>query len=101
MKIIAIILSLAAPAAAWQASYRVGKNPDIAAVIARVEASTGLDFQAKCASCTVNGHVSIDPDRPEWVQVVVYQGTSKGRFKCWTVTPALKKKVGQAVLGRP
>lgn len=90
-------LGQCAPARAYTLRYRVSK-PDAAAILQRVEAATGLDFAAKCSTCTVHGHINTGGGE---VIVEVYQTKVSPRtIATPKVSAALKKAIGKAVLGR-
>lgn len=106
--VMAVMLLAATQARAYTLRYKV-PNPDAEAIIARVEAATGLNFQGKCATpadgkaCTafapIHGHLLTGPG---YVVVEIYQAKSRNpRLVAVKVDAALKQKIGKAVLGLP
>lgn len=93
--IIALALTISSTAHAYRLTYKV-KKPNFSAILARVEAQTGLVFEKKCSSCTVNGHITADGTS---VIVDVYQVKAAASAVPVKVTTELKKKIGAAVLG--
>ena len=110
MKIIFAAFMMAQPAAAYTLRYKV-KSPDPVAVLARVEALTGLNFEGKCAEWKpeappkvgffcgewkpIHGSIITGPD---FVQVEVFQAKQPDRRAVPVKIDAdLKRKIGKAV----
>ena len=94
MKLLLSLMLLTGSAQAYSLHYKVAK-PDAAAITARLESSTGLTFEAKCGTCTVNGHITTISGS---VEVVVYQTKGVRYLATKSVSADLKKKIGKAVL---
>lgn len=93
-----LALLLSSQGAAYTLTYKVQK-PDAQAILDRVELATGMDFAAKCSSCTVHGHISTGGGK---VVVEVYQAKAGNPrvIPTYSVTAALRTKIGNAVLGK-
>lgn len=107
MNTLALLFLIPLNAEAYTLRYKVAK-PDGLAIVARLEAATGLNFQGKCktpgaaGACleldVIHGHVSTGPGL---VEVVVYDRQRKDvpRARAAAVTADIKKKISKAVLG--
>ncbi len=71
-------------------------NVDFEKLIAELEADTGLQFQADCATCTVHGFVSYRRDQ---IKVVVYESTHPtiARITAATFDAALQTQITTTV----
>lgn len=108
IKLLALFVMLGSQANAYMLTYKIA-NPDAEAILVRVEAATGLNFQGKCApatptkarDCSLPIHGSISTDGRD-VVVVVYQKKPAGEKRAVAtpvISAALKNLIDTAVKG--